>query len=123
MISEDGESESVSDHLEGTVFLGAEPAWSADHALEAIEHLAELDLAVVGVELWRNDDGAPHWLASSDYNHDGVAEWTQRVRKCARDAAGFVRRFRTEPDALFNLTWVDQAEADSLGAREALERA
>lgn len=92
------------------ISLAGEPAWSSDDALEVIWQLASSSLAVVGVELWQEDDGSPRWIASSDYEYDWETNWSQYVDKCSRGAAIFIERFRKEPGALFNLTWIREDE-------------
>lgn len=97
--------------LEKATMLAGEPAWPAPVAKQAIKWLADHDLAVVGVELWRAAGGVPRWIASSDYRRHGADPWPAAVRACADGAIAFVRRFDPQPGALFNLTWIDQEEA------------
>ena len=82
--------------------LAGETAWSADDALEVIKSSSAAGVAISGVELWQEDDGFPKWIATSDYKYDKAS--AEYAALCAKSAADFVQRFRTEIGALFNLS-------------------
>ncbi len=85
--------------------LAGETAWRANDAVDVIDHLASKGVAVVGVELWREDEGAPRWIASSDYELKAGTSASDYVTQSKNAAVAFVQRFSERPDALFNLTW------------------
>ena len=85
--------------------LDGEPAWRPQSAKRVVKALASSGAAVVGVELWRNRDGRPEWLASSDYRYEPAGAADQFAASCAAAANAFIDRFQSEPEALFNLTW------------------
>lgn len=83
------------------VVLAREMAWSAPDALRVVAWLAAHNIAIAGVELWRDAGGAPRWLAGGSCTSDSPAE-------CAREAAKLIRDLDTsqpQPDNLFNLSW------------------
>jgi hypothetical protein len=90
--------------------LAGEPAWPVEAISEVVNQLRQVDLAVVGVELWREEGSHPRWVASSDYQCDRGLGWPRYVQCCANEALTFVQRFRGEPAALFNLTWIGEGE-------------
>lgn len=88
--------------------LAGEMAWEALDAKAAVLWLALEGCAVVGVELWRDQEGYPFWIATSDYSptsHDVIT--SQEVARCARKAGEFIQAHRQEPGALFNITWIE----------------
>ena len=102
------------------VILGGEMSWLPDDALQVIEWLSSHNFAVAGVELWRNSNGKPIWLATSSYA-DGIGDLPSPtyVTECGQQAKHFVSKFRQyqdRADNLFNLTWVPNATSLSSGA-------
>ena len=91
-----------------TIVFGSEPAWTALVAVRAVSWLASHRCAVVGVEMWREREGHPLWVATSDYS-PGIQDTItpEEVARCARKASEFIQAHRREPSALFNLTWVE----------------
>ncbi len=91
--------------------IAGELTWTARNALIAVSWLSLDGRAVVGVELWRDLEGQPLWLAASDYSpsiHDALTP--ERIAWCAGKAAEFIQAHCHEPGALFNLTWDNNAE-------------
>ncbi len=88
--------------------FGSELAWAAADAKLAVLWLALDGCAVVGVELWSEQDGHPLWVATSNYSpgFDDVIT-PEEVSRCARKASEFIQAYRREPGALFNLTWLE----------------
>ena len=102
------------------VIFGEELAWPPDDALRVIEWLSSHDFAVAGVELWRNSNGKPLWLATSSYA-DGIENLPSptSVAECGHQAKHFVcefRQYQNRSDNLFNLTWVPNTASMSSGA-------
>jgi len=93
-----------------TRVLAGEPAWPAEGIPEVVDRLRQAGLAVVGVELWRDEGSHPRWVASSNYQCDRGAGWPRYVECCANEALAFVQRFGGESEALFNLTWIGKGE-------------
>ena len=80
--------------------LSGEYAWTASDALRIVEWLRAHDVAVVGVELWRDHEGSAQWIATSNYSSEDTAA-------CARGAAQFIAEFKqlkSDSGNLFNLT-------------------
>jgi len=93
--------------------FGNEMAWTAPDAAEAVSWLAGERCAVIGIELWREQEGRPLWVATSDYSpsiHDTISP--EEVSHCARKAGEFIQAHRREPGALFNLTWLEPSRAE-----------
>ena len=87
------------------IVLRGEPSWPASDALQVVDWLSANGYEVAGVELWRNKEGKPLFVASSDYSPrlDGPVT-PETLAWCAHKAAQFIVRFRHEPGALFNMT-------------------
>ncbi len=80
--------------------LSGEYAWAALDALSVVEWLLAHNIAVVGVELWRNQRGFAQWIATSNYSAETPVD-------CAHAAVQFITEFQQrEPFSgnLFNLT-------------------
>jgi hypothetical protein len=108
---DDSEQETLpSELLSRATILAGEPAWPSVDVLLVIDWLVRKGYVTLGVELWREKDGSPLWIASSDYNHDQEVNWSKRVHLCAESAKDFVRRFEREPGALFNLLWIREGK-------------
>ena len=83
------------------VILAGEMAWTAPDALRVVEWLCSQDVAVSGVELWRERDGCPQWIATSQ-------PFPEVPVAAAHEAAQFIREFQDfelHPENLFNMTW------------------
>jgi hypothetical protein len=88
--------------------VGSDYCWPADEALEVIDRLASLSLAILGVELWRfGADGPPEVLGWSDYRLDTDGPWTQVVADGARLAADAVLGHSGTLGLWVNITWMD----------------
>lgn len=86
--------------------LAGEPAWPASQALQVVDWLEVNSQEVVGVELWRNVQEKPLFVASSDYSPPAGAQITpESIAQCADKAREFVTKFSYQQDGLFNLTW------------------
>ena len=66
-----------------------------------VNWLGEQGCEVVGVELWREKDGQPQWVASSDLSPESDHSAMQFIENC-----------QNEPGALFNLTWFEPAKSN-----------
>ena len=85
--------------------LAGEPSWPAADALQVVEWLAANDYEVVGVEMWRNKEGKPLFVASSNYSpFTGAEDTPESIAWCAYKASQFIVRFSHEPGAVFNIT-------------------
>ena len=94
--------------------FGDELAWTASDAKVAVLWLASDGCAVVGVELWRERDGHPLWIATSDYSpspYDAIT--SEKVAWCARKADEFIQTHCWESGALFNLTWLEPVRLET----------
>lgn len=91
--------------------LGNELAWPADAVREVIDWFRNANVAIVGVELWHEDHGAPKWISSSAYQCERSTDWHSYLECCATGALAFVDWSKQDPDALFNLTWIEGTDA------------
>lgn len=96
------------------VILAGEPAWKRDNALEVIKYLKMQKLAVIGVEYWHQINQKPKWLATSNYECDIKDGWGNYIQCCAIEAIEFVSKFSNDSEAIFNLTWINEAEYTKL---------
>lgn len=86
------------------IVLAGELAWPASEAVLVINWLEANRQEVVGVELWRDMQGKPLFVASSDYSPSFDDQITsESIAWCAHKARVFVARFRHERDGLFNI--------------------
>jgi hypothetical protein len=99
-----------SELLARAVVLAGESAWFARDARRVVSWLANNQCAVVGMELWQDDNGSPLWIASSDYNYEPYPSWSQYVVRCAEAATEFIERFDEGTSGLFNITWISKDE-------------
>lgn len=90
--------------------LAGETAWPPEIIPEVIARLGDYGLAVVGVELWREERGLPVWIASSNYRCERGTSWEEHVKCCTTGALEFIQRFGKEQGAIFNLTWRGEDE-------------
>ena len=86
--------------------LVGEQFWDAADAKDVIALLCKSGIAVTGVELFTNSNGAPKWLASSEYEIDS-GDWHEFVVRCAGEASSFVEDASTQPGAIFCVAWRD----------------
>lgn len=76
--------------------LAGELAWPAAEARQVVNWLNRQRREIVGAELWREKDGQPQWVASSDFSPASDQSAMQFIKNC-----------QNEPGALFNLTWLE----------------
>ena len=96
--------------------LADEFSWPASEALQVVDWLEANGQEVVGVELWRNIQGKPLFISSSDYSPGLDDQVTSvSIAWCAHKARLFIVRFSHEQEALFNITSAQPpAELDSV---------
>ena len=89
--------------------LGGEPAWSVCDAREVIERLRQLDIAVVGIEIWLREGNDPQVIGWSNYTIAFKDDWKSFVEK---NAASAIRELDNPipEDALVNLTCITRSE-------------
>jgi hypothetical protein len=92
------------DLLNKAFSLGGEYAWEPVDSIEVAHALAKRGIAIVGVELWNEQDGNPLWIATSNYECPASGEWAEYVAICRDGALNFIKRFQAEPNAVFNFT-------------------
>lgn len=80
--------------------LANELAWPAAEAQQVVSWLGKQGCEIVGVELWREKDGQPQWIASSDFSPASDQSATQFIENC-----------QNEPGALFNLAWLEPVKS------------
>ncbi len=90
------ETEIPEEMLRAAHRLAGELAWPAAEAQKVVSWLNQRECEIVGVELWREKDGQPQWVASSDFSPASDQSAMQFIKNC-----------QSEPGALFNLTWVE----------------
>jgi len=88
------ETEMPGELLRAAHRLAGELAWPVAEARQVISWLDRQGCEVVGMELWREKDGQPQWIASSDFSPASDLSAMQ-----------FIERYQNEPGALFNLAW------------------
>ena len=87
------------------IVLAGEPVWPASEAVLVVNWLEANRQEVAGVELWRDVQGEPLFVASSDYS-PGVNDQVtpESISWCARKARVFIAKFGHMPDGLFNIS-------------------
>ncbi len=97
--------------------LSGELAWTETDALRVVEWLSAQGSAVVGVELWRDKDGAVLWLATSNYSprlDDRIT--SEEVARCSIESARFIRTAGHSPEDLFSLSWLPPVGDETLAS-------
>ena len=87
------------------VVLAGELAWPTSEAVLVVDWLEANRQEVAGVELWRDMQEKPLFVASSDYSpglNDQVT--AESIAWCARKARVFIAKFSHRPDGLFNIS-------------------
>ncbi len=95
------EAEMPEELLRAAHRLAGELAWPAVEAQKVVSWLERQGCEIVGMELWRERDGQPQWVASSDFSPASDQSATQ-----------FIENYQNEPGALFNLTWLEPAKSN-----------
>lgn len=91
---------------DAATILAGESAWPAPEALQVIGWLEANAREVAGVELWREKEGKPLFVASSDYSPNVKDQITpDSIAWCAHKARLFVAKFSRDREGLFNLSW------------------
>lgn len=67
------------------IYLLNEWAWRPDDALEVIDQFERSGQVVTGLELWREVDGHPMWIATSNYE-GFLGRETRNAQNCAEGA-------------------------------------
>ncbi len=96
------ETEMPGELLRAAHRLAGELAWPGTEARQVVSWLGKEGCEVVGVELWREKDGQPQWIASGNFSPASD-----------RSAAQFIENYQNEFGALFNLTWVEPNKGKS----------
>lgn len=94
-----------SELMRDALLLANEYCWPPTAAWQVVDWLSREGWAVVGVEVWRNDHGQPHWIASSAYDCRSCMSWPTYIACCCAGAQTFIDTFSADSMALFNLSW------------------
>jgi hypothetical protein len=103
---------------EGVLFEN-EYAWPPGIIRSVIEFLRNKRVAVLGVEVWVNDEEHSRVLGGSDYEIPFDGEWGEYVDKNASAAIADIERRDLPDSVLLNLTWdrVTRRKAHALALR------
>ncbi len=95
--------------------LSGELAWAGPDALRVVDWLSAHGSAVVGVERWRDENGAASWLETSNYSpRPGDTIDSREIARCAAEAEKFISEVGHSPDDLFNLSWMPPVPDETL---------
>lgn len=83
--------EGLPDELKKRAFeFGREFAWSRDDALQVIEYLTEMRVALLGIDIWVPQDSAP--MIPTPYVYDWTAADSDNIENLTA-ARAFIKNF------------------------------
>jgi hypothetical protein len=95
------------------IVLAGEPAWRPDDAIAVADFLANNNIAIGVLEAWRDGEAAPYFIATCDFDVDGVQSregmpWPIEVEFARKGAIAFIQETRNKEKLIYNFHWVNQ---------------
>ena len=102
------ELEMLSDNLRRAAHVAQnEPCWTLDDALAVVDGFLDNDVAILGVETWRFDNGDtehPRVVDWSSYDVDVGLPWSQVLEQSGAQARKYLNAAATDEEFWFNFT-------------------